>query len=208
MTTFRMTSARRRMLPWAAVFLLTTGCGAQRADDGPDAGPRADPAPAGTAAMAPAPVPAPGTPSDSPCPGESPTPTAPGASGTPGTSAPSAPPADHYAENHAFRIPLPLHGQSRCDGLAAVGRVEHALEPLRRRGDFAPESVRSALSGLGYATGKVHAYQNGPTGVGFLVDIGASPWCVEGTMSRDSTRAEAFGGYPDGTGCEPPRGGH
>ncbi|MEV7547785.1 hypothetical protein AB0O29_35355, partial [Streptomyces sp. NPDC089915] len=120
----------------------------------------------------------------------------------------TVPPADHYAENHAFRIPLPLHGQSRCDGLAAVARVEKALEPLRRRGDFAPESVRSALTGLGYPAGRIRADQNGPTGVGFLIDVGASPWCVEGTLNAASARATAFGGYPDGTGCEPPRGGH
>ncbi|WBO68777.1 hypothetical protein [Streptomyces camelliae] len=118
------------------------------------------------------------------------------------------PPTDHYAENHGFRVPFPLHGRSRCDGLTAVGRVKSALEPLRRRGDFAPAGVRSALTGLGYSAGKVQVYQDGPTGVGFLIDIGASPWCVEGTMSSDSTKADAFGGYPDGTGCEPPRGGH
>ncbi|MGV4984629.1 hypothetical protein ACWC0C_35550 [Streptomyces sp. NPDC001709] len=118
------------------------------------------------------------------------------------------PPTDHYAENHGFRVPIPLHGQSRCDGLTAVARVKSALEPLRRRGDFAPGSVRNALTGLGYSAGKVQVYQDGSTGVGFLIDIGASPWCVEGTMSSDSAKADAFGGYPDGTGCEPPSGGH
>ncbi|MFF4398684.1 hypothetical protein [Streptomyces sp. NPDC001480] len=89
-----------------------------------------------------------------------------------------------------------------------MGRVKSALEPLRRRGDFAPDNVREALTGLGYSAGKVQAYQDGPTGVGFLIDIGVAPWCVEGAMSRDSTEADAFGGYPDGTGCEPPSGGH
>ncbi|MFF1408134.1 hypothetical protein [Streptomyces sp. NPDC058294] len=118
------------------------------------------------------------------------------------------PPTDHYAENHGFDAPIPLHGQSRCGGLTAVRRVKSALEPLRRRGDFAPDNVRAALTGLGYSAGKVQAYQDGSARVGFLIDIDTSPWCVEGTMSSDSTKADAFGGYPDGAGCEPPSGGH
>ncbi|KJY25799.1 hypothetical protein [Streptomyces katrae] len=222
MTTFSKAGARLGMLPLAVVLLLAAGCGTQRGGGAAGADRGSDPTPSGVAA--------PSAPADFPCPDEShapatpstptapvtPRPTEPSAAASPRaaepgetvTSGPAAPPADHYAENHAFRVPLPLHGQSRCDGLAAVGRVERALEPLRRRGDFAPESVRTALTSLGYAAGKVRTYQNGPTGVGFLVDVGASPWCVEGTMSSASTRAEAFGGYPDGTGCEPPRGGH
>lgn len=192
----RKTRARLGMLPVAAAVLLAgTGCGTQRAGAGAVADPSSAPAPTG--------ISAPAAPVDFPCPGESPAPTAAATSADP-----TAPPADHYAENHAFRIPLPLHGQSRCDGLAAVARVEKALEPLRRRGDFAPESVRGALTGLGYPAGGIRADQNGPTGVGFLIDVGASPWCVEGTLNTASTRATAFGGYPDGTGCEPPRGGH
>ncbi|MGW2672692.1 hypothetical protein ACWC5F_32225 [Streptomyces sp. NPDC001272] len=201
MTTFRnrTTRARLRILPWGVVVLLAAGCGTQRAAGAADASP-----PAPTAPTAPAGIATPSAPLDFPCPGESPGPT--GSTGA--TPDATVPPADHYAENHAFRIPLPLHGQSRCDGLAAVGRVEGALEPLRRRGDFAPESVRGALTGLGYAPARVRAYQNGPAGVGFLVDIGASPWCLEGTMNSDATTADAFGGYPDGTNCEAPRGGH
>ncbi|MBL1086496.1 hypothetical protein JK359_31800 [Streptomyces actinomycinicus] len=118
------------------------------------------------------------------------------------------PPTDHYAENHGFKDPIQLHGQSRCDGLATVARVKRTLEPLRRRGDFAPDDVRNALTSLGYSAEKVQTYQDGSAGVGFLIDIDASPWCVEGTMSGDSTKANAFGGYPDGTDCEPPSGGH
>ncbi|GGN79831.1 hypothetical protein GCM10011579_064730 [Streptomyces albiflavescens] len=137
------------------------------------------------------------------CPGESATPAAPT---TAVTSVPAAPPTDHYAENHGFMVPFPLHGERRCEGLAAVGRVQRALEPLRERGDFDPESTRSALTGLGYAVGKVRSYQDGPTGVGFLID--AFPLCVEGTMDRKSTQADAFGGYPDHPGCDRPSGGH
>ncbi|MFJ8162185.1 hypothetical protein ACIRBY_14800 [Streptomyces sp. NPDC096136] len=195
MTTITKTRARFGMLPLAVVLLLAAGCGTQRAEGAADAaGRRPDSEPSGT--------PVPSAPRDFACPGESPAPT-----DTADAASPASPP-DHYAENHAFRIPLPLHGQSRCDGLAAAGRVEKALEPLRRRGDFAPESVRSTLMGLGYGEGQVRASRNGPTGVGFLIDIGSSPWCVEGTMSSDSAKADAFGGYPDGTHCEPPRGGH
>ncbi|MES4891273.1 MULTISPECIES: hypothetical protein [Streptomyces] len=49
---------------------------------------------------------------------------------------------------------FPLHGQRRCEGLAAVRGV---LEPPRvRRGDF-PVSTRSALTGLGYFVGKAQS---------------------------------------------------
>ncbi len=197
MTTSRKTRARLGMLPLAVMVLLAAGCGTQRAGGAAEGYRRSHPTPTG--------ISTPSTPADFPCPGESRKPKAPTAATTPSST---VPPTDHYAENHGFRVPLPLHGRSRCDGLTAVGRVKSALEPLRRRGDFAPAGVRSALTGLGYSAGKVQVYQDGPTGVGFLIDIGASPWCVEGTMSSDSTKADAFGGYPDGTGCEPPRGGH
>ncbi|MGW0885941.1 hypothetical protein [Streptomyces sp. NPDC002671] len=197
MTTPRKTRTRLGMLPLAVTVLLAAGCGTQRAGDNAGAYRRSHPTPTG--------ISAPSTPADFPCPGESPKPTAPTAATTPSST---VPPTDHYAENHGFRVPIPLHGQNRCAGLTAVTRVKNALEPLRRRGDFSPDSVRTALTGLGYSAQKVQAYQDGTAGVGFLIDIGVSPWCVEGTMSSDSTKADAFGGYPDGTDCEPPSGGH
>ncbi|MEU1313359.1 hypothetical protein ABZ419_31315 [Streptomyces cinnamoneus] len=193
MTIIRTTRVRRRMLPVAVLAVLAAGCGTQQSGDTAEATRRSHPTPSGTST--------PSTPADSPCPGESPTPT------PPPTAGPAAS-GDHYAENHGFRVPFPLHGQRRCDGLTAVGRIEAALEPLRKRGDFAPEHTRSALTGLGYPAGKVRSYENGPTGVGFLIEVDASPLCVEGTMDRDSTRAESFGGYPDHSGCETPSGGH
>lgn len=176
----------------AALTLLAAGCGTQRAGQA-----------AGDGGPSRAAVATPGTPVDFPCPGESaaPTPTPSAAS-----SAPATPPTDHYAENHGFRVPLELHGRSRCDGLAAARRIERALEPLRKRGDFSPQSTRAALTGLGYAAGDVQSSQNGPTGVSFLVV--ARPLCLEGGIDREKTRADAFGGYPDGTDCEPPAGGH
>ncbi|MEV6670827.1 hypothetical protein [Streptomyces sp. NPDC051162] len=185
MTTIRVTRPRRGALPIAVLALLLAGCGTQRSGD--DTGAHAA---------------APSAPVDGPCPGDS----SALPSATAGTPDPATPPTDHYAENHGFMVPLPLHGRSRCDGLAAVGRVKGALEPLRKRGDFVPGHSRDAITGLGYPAGKVKTYENGPTGVGFLID--ASPLCVEGTMSRDSTQAEAFGGYPDHFGCDQPRGGH
>lgn len=188
----RTTGVRLGMLPMAVLAMLAAGCGTHRPGDNAGAD-----GPSRTAAATPS------TPVDFPCPGESPTPTPPT---TADTSGPAAPPTDHYAENHGFMVPFPLHGQHRCDGLAAVGRVEGALEPLRKRGDFSPESTRDALTGLGYSTGNVQSYQNGPTGVSFLID--AFPLCVEGTMSRDVTQADAFGGYPDHPGCDRPTGGH
>ncbi|MFG2723404.1 hypothetical protein ACGFW5_34650 [Streptomyces sp. NPDC048416] len=197
MTTIKRASVRFGMLPLAATLLLAAGCGTQRSGDVASESHGSRPTPTG--------ISSPSAPTDFPCPGEAPKPTP---SAAPGTTAPAVAPTDHYAENHGFRVPLELHGQSRCDGLAVVGRVTKALEPLRKRGDFAPQSVQNALTGLGYSAGKVRSYENGPTGVGFLIDIGASPWCVEGTMSSDTTKASAFAGYPDGTGCEPPKGGH
>lgn len=194
MTTHRKRAAGLWVLPCAVVLLLAAGCGTQRAT-----GPSSGPAPSGTA------VAAPSAPVDFPCPGESSAPPAPTAADG---SGPDAPPPDRYAENHAFRIPLRLHGQGRCDGLAAEGRVREALEPLRRSGGFTPGHVQSVLTGLGYPAAAVRTYQNGPGAVGFLIDVGASPWCVEGTLTGASTTVDAFGGYPDGTACEPPRGGH
>ncbi|WP_392666989.1 hypothetical protein [Streptomyces sp. LN785] len=190
MTTLKKTGARLGTLPLAVMVLLAAGCGTQQAGDTAKAHRRSYPTPS--------------TPADFLCPGEDPEPTA----ATAAATAPSAtvPPTDHYAENHGFRVPIPLHGRNRCDGLTVTERVKSALEPLRKRGDFAPQHVQNVLTDLGYPAGK--AYQDGPTGVGFLIVIDASPWCVEGTMSRDSTKADAFGGYPDGTGCEPPQGGH
>ncbi|WP_189979524.1 hypothetical protein [Streptomyces capoamus] len=197
MTRTSRTRAGFGMLSWAVVALLATGCGTQRADDPAEAYRSTHPTPTGIAT--------PSTAKDYRCPGESSPPT-PSTTATPSGS--TVPPTDHYAENHGYRDPLPLHGKSRCDGLAAVGRVKTALEPLRRRGDFAPDSVRGALTGLGYSADKVRAYQDGSAGVNFLIDIGSSPWCLEGAVSRSATTADAFGGYPDGTGCEPPSGGH
>ncbi|MEU9135034.1 hypothetical protein AB0D33_03525 [Streptomyces sp. NPDC048404] len=197
MTTPRKMRARLGMLVSAVSVLSATGCGTQQAGDAADAYRSSHPTPTGTAT--------PSTDVDFTCPGESPEPTESTAAATPSST---ESPADHYAENHGFRVPLALHGQNRCDGLTVVGRVEDALEPLRRRGDFAPDSVRDALTGLGYSAEKVQAYPNGSAGVGFLIDIGVSPWCVEGTMSSGSTKADAFGGYPDGSNCEPPSGGH
>ncbi len=175
----------------AALAVLAAGCGTKRADE---AGGAAAPSPSVTVR---------GAPTDFPCPGETPT-RAPTPSASAG--APSGPPPDHYAENHGFKVPLPLHGQPRCDGLDAAGRIKGALEPLRTRGDFTPESTRGLLTGLGYPADKVKASENGPAGVSFLVD--ASGLCLEGRMSSAGTTVEAFAGYPDGTGCEAPRGGH
>ncbi|MFF1546707.1 hypothetical protein [Streptomyces sp. NPDC058291] len=176
----------------AALTLLAAGCGTERAGDvAGDGGPSR-----ATATTPSAPV-------DLPCPGES---SAPSPSPSADPSGPATPPTDHYAENHGFLVPLALHGKLRCDGLAAARRIERVLEPLRERGDFTPQSTLGALTGLGYAAGNVRSSQDGPTGVSFV--IVARPLCLEGEMNRETTRADAFGGYPDGTDCEPPSGGH
>ena len=194
MTMIRTDGVRRWMLPVAVLALLAAGCGTEHSGSAADTYRSANPTPTA--------ISTPSAPVNFPCPGESSTP-----SPTAHASRSTAP-GDHYAENHGFRVPFPLYGQSRCDGLAAVGRVEAALEPLRKRGDFAPGHTLGALTGLGYPAGKVRSYQNGPTGVGFLIEVNDSPLCVRGTMNRDATQADAFGGYPDHYGCEIPSGGH
>ncbi|MFE0508813.1 hypothetical protein [Streptomyces sp. NPDC058964] len=192
MTTIKSTRFRRGMLPMTLLAVLAAGCGTHRAGDGTgaDGPPRTGKSASSTRA-------------DFPCPGESPSPIP---SPTAATSGPAAPPTDHYAENHGFMVPFPLHGQRRCDGLTAVEHIKTALEPLRERGDFDPESTRTALVRLGYPDETVRSYQNGPTGVGFLVDT--YPLCLEGEMNRASTQADAFGDYPDHSGCDQPSGGH
>ncbi|MCK7622425.1 hypothetical protein MUU72_04725 [Streptomyces sp. RS10V-4] len=190
----KRTGVRLGVLPVAALALLAAGCGTQR--------PGADSA-AGTPSRAAAVQPSrPGTPADFPCPGETP---APSPSPSAQTSGPAGPPLDHYAENHGFRNPLPLHGQRRCDGLAAVKRVKHALDPLRAQNPVDPDRTRRALTALGYPAAGVEVSTLDP-GVGFLVN--ASPLCIEGKVNAHFIEANAFGGYPDGTGCKPPSGGH
>ena len=193
------TRTRRRslpmaVLPLAALALLTAGCGTHRPGDE---------VAADRASRSAMPVPVQTAPADFRCAGESAAPTAPRTADTP---VPTAPPTDHYAENHGFMVPFPLHGQTRCDGLAAAGRVKAALEPLRKQHDFDPANTRDALGRLGYSPAQVEAGQDGPTGVSFLVD--AHGYCLEGTYDRAATRVDAFGGYPDHSGCDRPTGGH
>ncbi|MEU1284103.1 hypothetical protein [Kitasatospora sp. NPDC005856] len=194
MAKIRIRRGRLGIAALAALAVLAAGCGTKHVDTVEDTA-GATPTTAATTAQ--------GRPVDFPCPGETPTPT-PTRPVSP-TAAPVLPP-DHYAENHGFKVPLPLHGQSRCDGLAAVRRVKEALEPLRMGNDYTPESTRVRLTGLGYPADKVQVQGIGRTTVGFTIE--ATGICLTGTMIPDSTRAEAFGGYPDGRGCEEPRGGH
>lgn len=191
----RVTGAGLGALLAAAV--LAAGCGTERPGGSADA--RTGPAPTG--------ISRPSTPVNFRCPGESasavPTPTA------HRSGSEAAPPANRDVENHGFQVPFSLYGQSRCDGIEAVTRIEKALEPMRERGDFASEAVREVLTGLGYSSGETQTTQIGPAEVGFLIDVDDSPLlCVEGTMSPGSTHAEAFGGYPDHHGCDLPSGGH
>lgn len=142
----------------------------------------------------------PSAPLDFPCPGETPTPTI--EQPQDGASALD----DRYVENHQYRVPFPLHGQRRCDGIAAAQRITAALEPLRAGGDLSPGTVRAALTGLGYSEDDVEAHFNGPVVVNFLVD--ATPLCLEGSLNRVGVEVTAFGGYPDHVGCDTPSGGH
>lgn len=190
MTMIRTRAIRLGILPLAALAAFAAGCGTQTANGA-----------GANVPSVPATAPSPSKPLDFPCPGESTTPAQPT---TPDTTGPAVPPTDHYAENHGFMVPFPLHGKSRCDGLAAVDRVKTALEPLSRRGDLDPASTRTALTALGYTDVESQVMGNGE--VTFLID--ASPLCLEGTMNSHGSQVDAFGGYPDHTGCDRPSGGH
>lgn len=179
----------------AVLALALAGCGTRTADDAGAGVPSGHPAATSSRAVP--------TPSDPLCPGETPTPT-PTATGVPEPEAGDG--APHYAENNGFKIPLPLHGKPRCEGLAQARKMTAALEPLREKRDFGTGHVRDSIVGLGYAPDSVGVFANGPTGVSFLVDH--APICLEGTMDLATTKVDAFAGYPDSTGCQRPTGGH
>ncbi|MFF7990637.1 hypothetical protein ACFZDG_12725 [Kitasatospora xanthocidica] len=188
MTMIRSRRGRLGTPAVAALAVLAAGCGTTHVD-----------APGGTAAPTPAVTAVAATQGDYPCPGETPTRTP-----TPTASSAEAtgPVTDHYAENHAFKAPLPLHGERRCEGLEAVRRIKVALEPVRARHQVDPDGIRKALVGLGYPADKVKVQSGGA----FLID--ATGLCLSGSTAGEATSVEAFAGYPDGTGCEEPRGGH
>lgn len=194
------------LLPVAALAMFAVGCGTEQS--AADAYRSTHPTPTGISQQ---PVP-----SDTPCPGETapPTPTPsqslPTPTRSPDASGPAVPIPDHYAENHGFMVPFPLHGQARCDGLKDAERIRVALEPLRTHGDFTAAHTVRALTGLGYAAGQVEVTQSGDAGVSFLVDAStdSSTMCLEGSMNREATKTDTFGGYPDHTGCDQPSGGH
>jgi hypothetical protein len=175
----------------AALALPLAACGTERASDG------AGPVRQGTARAA-----VPTAPTDIPCPGETP---APAPSATP-TRTPDGPPTDHWLENNGFKIPIPLHGQERCDALAETHRIRTALAPLAKARDFTPDHTAAALTRLGYSPSALTVTRSGPTAVHFLVN--ATTHCLEGDLYPTGSRTDAFAGYPDHTGCDQPRGGH
>src|SRR4051812_15127974 len=197
-----MTRARSRraalVLPptlAAVAALALAGCGTRTADDAGAGVPSGHPAVPSSHAVP--------SPSDPPCPGETPTPS-PTATGLAEPGAGDG--APHYAENNGFKVPLPLHGQPRCEGLAQARELTAALETLREKRDFTTGHVHDRIVGLGYDPDAVGVFANGPTGVSFLVDH--APICLEGTMDRATTKVDSFAGYPDSTGCQRPTGGH
>lgn len=101
--------------------------------------------------------------------------------------------------------PTPLRGaRGRRPDDGSKARSNHSA----KGGDFTPGSTHSARTGLGHPDGKVESYEDGPSAVGFLTEVTASTLCVGGTLNRVPNRADAFGGYPDHSGCDVPSGGH
>lgn len=145
-------------------------------------------------------------PSDPLCPGEKPSPVAVaiGSQRPDPAKGQDAPP--NFADNHGFQVPFPLHGAVRCQGRTAAARIDATIDPLRRQHDFTPATVMERLVALGYPADKVFVDQNGPTGVVFT--LGSPPLCFDGRMDRDRVHTDAFGGYPDSSGCTMPQGGH
>ncbi|MFJ8627069.1 hypothetical protein ACIRD3_30110 [Kitasatospora sp. NPDC093550] len=194
MTKIRTGWGRRGIPAVAALAALAAGCGTQHVDAPSGAG-----RPSGGVTPAAATAPPSGS-ADFPCPGETPTRTP---TPTASAPAPTGPVTDHYAENHGFKAPLPLHGRRRCDGLDAAKRIKAALDPVRAAQRVDPDGIRTALLGLGYRAETVKVRSGGD----FLIEA-ATGLCLSGSTAGQATTVEAFAGYADGTGCEEPRGGH
>ncbi|MFC1408733.1 hypothetical protein ACEZCY_05480 [Streptacidiphilus sp. N1-12] len=146
------------------------------------------------------------TPSPVLCPGETPARTSATASARPDPAYGDGGPPD-WADNNAFRNPFPLSGALRCEGLADSKRIQAALDVLRVGHHVGLDAVRERLVALGYPADKVTVLPNGEVSVDFTVDL--SPrMCLEGSVDPSATKAEAFGGYPDSTNCQPHPSGH
>jgi hypothetical protein len=64
-----------------------------------------------------------------------------------------APP--NYADNNSWKQRSELSAADKKEGDRLAGRIRPLLTDLRAAGDFAPESTRAALLGLGLAADKV-----------------------------------------------------
>ncbi|MDT0341838.1 hypothetical protein [Streptomyces litchfieldiae] len=111
---------------------------------------------------------------------------------------------ERYSENHAFRDTLDLDPAEQRRGEEEAERARQALETLRTGGEFGPEEVNGALTGLGYQADAVFTAAFGDQ-VTFAVSL--SPVCLEGIVGPAAVTVEAHGVYMEG-GCREPAGGH
>lgn len=111
--------------------------------------------------------------------------------------------APHYGDNHAWRDRLELEPADRMVGVMAVRKIRPVLERMRAKGGFTPDSVRTALLGLGFEPLTTTAYpMRATTGVAFEVYPGRGA-CVYGSLQRDRMTAKVDGVRQEG-GCAEP----
>ncbi|MEV7598127.1 hypothetical protein AB0O91_12195 [Kitasatospora sp. NPDC089797] len=158
-------------------------------------------------------------------------PATPGGTDTPGAS-PYVEPgagdgAPHYRENNGYRIPREMSAASAQDARREADRIEPVLQRLWKAGTWDPQSVRTALLGLGYPAAPTGPDSGHPVGTllvwpmapRFETDHYVTPEgtriglrvhddaCVTAFTQASDYQVSTNGPYPE-TGCFEPARGH
>jgi hypothetical protein len=123
------------------------------------------------------------------------------------------PPGDgppHYTDNSNWKQRHELTAAERKEGDRLAGRIRPALAELRAAGDFAPESTRRALLGLGLAADRVGVTamrkpswsDEVPVGAVFEVRFGTAG-CVTGDVRPERLLVDVSGAAAE-FGCLEP----
>ncbi len=119
--------------------------------------------------------------------------------------------APHQAENRGWRQRTELSPADRAAAEEAAERIRGALAPLRRKGEFAPEKVASAIENAGFPLDSITtaalraplaSTAEPPEGAVFGVHVGNAT-CVVGTIRPDRLEAEPKGAAAE-YGCLEP----